>query len=477
MNMRSLLTVGSSILIFGTGPLAAQSVDLPTSKQLIGEVPGHPQRLNSLPMSMAISPGGRYVVTVNAGYGTFESKYEQSLAVLDTQTGALEDFPDDRTLVGATQTLYSGIAFSRDGKHLYASMGSLTLPEGDGKKATGSGVLVYSFNAGKITPERFIPLPLQQLAPGRKTKLIGAVDGDKGVPFPAALAVVGPADPAQERLLVADNLSDDVLLLDPATGKIEKRFDLSESNVVPSTFPIALIAPKQGGRAFVALWNASEIAELDLVNGTVGRKLALLKPSSPIAPGTHPCAFEFSPDEKTLYVALANRDTVAAVDVGPGESHGRFAVKGYFDTRLPGQSYFGAEPEALAVNADGSRLYVANAISDAVAVIDTSKLTRKAAQQGMVEPIGSIPTEWMPMDLAFLPSASGGKLYIATAKGKAPGQMVLPCAQPTRRRASGSCGLTPTSRRCCTARWPRWMRRKLKATCLIGPALCWSPIA
>jgi DNA-binding beta-propeller fold protein YncE len=424
--MRSLLTVGGSILIFGTWPLAAQSVDLPTSKQLIGEIPGHAQRLNSLPMSMAVSPGGRYVVTVNAGYGTFESKYEQSLAVLDTETGVLEDFPDYRTLVGDPQTLYSGLAFSRDGKHLYASMGSLTLPEGDGKKATGSGVIVYSFNAGKIAPERFIPLPLQQLAPGRKTKLIGGFEGDKGVPFPAALAVVGLASPSGERLLVADNLSDDVLLLDPATGGIEKRFDLSESNAVPSTYPIALIAPKQGGRAFVALWNASEIAELNLMNGTVGRKLALLKPNNPIAPGTHPCAFELSPDEKTLYVTLANRDAVAAVDVGPGESHGHFSVKGYFDTRLPGQSYFGAEPEALAINADGSRLYVANAISDAVAVIDTSKLTRKAAQQGMVEPIGFVPTEWMPMDLAFLPSASGGTLYVATAKGKGTGPSGAP---------------------------------------------------
>ena len=75
-----------------------------------------------------------------------------------------------------------------------------------------------------------------------------------------------------------------------------------------------------------------------------------------MTPGTHPCALEFSPDGKTLYVALANRDAVAAVNVGAGQ----FAVKGYFDTRLPGQSYFGAEPEALAVNADGSRLYVAN---------------------------------------------------------------------------------------------------------------------
>ena len=79
-----------------------------------------------------------------------------------------------------------------------------------------------------------------------------------------------------------------------------------------------------------------------------------------MAPGTHPCALEISPDGKTMYVALANRDAVAAVDVG--ERTAEFAVKGYFDTRLPGQSYFGAEPEALAMTADGSRLYVANAI-------------------------------------------------------------------------------------------------------------------
>jgi len=421
MKMKALLTVSGLILAFGAGTFAAQTVDLPTSKQLIGEIPGHPLRLNSLPMTMAISPDGRFVVTVNAGYGTAESHYQQSLSVLDTTTGAVEDFPDERTPIGASQTLYSGLAFARDGRHLYASMGSLTVPDGDGKKATGNGIVVYSFRAGQIAPQRFIPLPLQRLAPGRMTKLIGGVEGNKGIPFPADLAVVGPADPSLERLLVADNLSDDVLQINPSTGVIEKRFDLSESNAVPSTYPIALIVPHHGGRAFVALWNSSEIAELDLQKGTVGRRLALLKPQDPVAPGTHPCAFQLSPDEKTLYVALANRDAVAAVNVGPGEYNGEFSVKGYFDTRLPGQSYFGAEPEALAMNADGSRLYVANAISDAIAVIDPRELTRRAVKQGMVEPIGFIPTEWMPMALAFLPTPIGGKLYVATAKGKGTG--------------------------------------------------------
>ena len=298
MYIKVLLTVAGAALILGPGSIAAQTIDLPTSKQLIGEIPGHPQRLNSLPMSMAVSPDGRYVVTVNAGYGTFESQYKQSLAVLDTQTGALADFPDSRTLAqAAKQTLYSGLAFSRDGKHVYASMGSTSDPLGDGKDKTGSGVVVYSFAAGQIAPERFIPLPLQRLAPGRKTRLIGDAEGDNGVPFPAAIAVIG-SEAGAEELLVAGNLSDDVLLLDAASGAIVNRFDLSESDAVPSTYPVALAVSRDGARAFVALWNASEVVELDLAKGMVGRKLALLKPSSPVAPGTHPCALEFSPDGK-----------------------------------------------------------------------------------------------------------------------------------------------------------------------------------
>jgi DNA-binding beta-propeller fold protein YncE len=411
-------------LVLGPALLSGQTLDLPTSKQLIGDIPGHPQRLNSLPMTMAVSPDKHYVVTVNAGYGTYESQYEESLAVLDTQTGALADFPDSRTLARvAKQTLYSGLAFSRDGSRLYASMGSTSDPLGDGKDATGSAVVVYSFKAGKIEPERLIHLPLEKLAAGRKTNLPGGTESDKGVPFPAAIGVLGPE--GAEKLLVAENLSDNVLLIDAATGSIEKTFDLSESDAVPSTYPVALAVTRDEKRAFVALWNASEIVELDLAKGVVSRKLALLKPSNPVAPGTHPCAFDFSPDGKVLYVALANRDSVAAVNVGAGQ----LSVKGYFDTRLPGQSYFGAEPEALAVNADGSRLYVANAISDAIAVIDTTKLTIEASKQGMVEPIGFVPTEWMPMSIAFLPAASGGKLYVATAKGKGTGPNNYPQRQ------------------------------------------------
>ena len=415
-------------------------LELPTSKAIVGTVPGAPRRINGLPMSMAVSPDGRYVVTVDAGFGTFESGYMQSLSVMDTRTGVVADFPDDRTPVRAKQTLYSGLAFSADGKHLYASMGSTSNPVGDGAKNTGSGVIVYGFAEGKISPERMISIPLQTLAAGRKTKLIGGVDGDLGVPFPAAIADVSykwkgrgkSEDALPEWLLVAGMLSDNVLLLDPKTDQVIQTFDLSESDAVPGTYPIALAVTKDGRRAFVALWNASEVVELDLAKGTVGRKLPLLKPSDPVKPGTHPCALELSPDGKTMYVALANRDAVAAVNVEAGH----FAVRGYFDTRLPGQSYFGAEPEALALNADGSRLYVGNAITDAVAVIDTTKLTAKAAKTGMVEPMGFVPTEWMPMAMAV----SGDKLYVATAKAHGTGPNNFP-----QRQAKGMERALPTT--------------------------------
>lgn len=428
-----LLILGCFALLTAPRTCRAQQtssdrIDLPTSKQLILPVPGDPQNINSLPMSMAVSPDGRYVVTVDAGYGTYESKYMQSLTVYDTRTGALSDFPDNRTPLHAKETLYSGLAFSRDGSHVYASIASLSDPQGKLSGDAGTGVVVYSFHDGRIKAEKLLKIPLQQLAPGHTTLLIGNKPADKGVPYPAAIAVLGSA--GSEKLLVADNLSDDVLLMDAKTGAIEKRFDLAETDAVPSTYPIALAVTADQQRAFVALWNASEVVELDLKNRTVSRKLPLLKPKSPTAAGSHPCALEIAPDGKTMYVALANRDSVAAINIAAGQ----FSAKGYFDTRLPHQSYFGAEPEALAVSPDGTRLYAADAITDAVAVLDTARLKGRAAKQGMVEPIGFVPTEWMPMSMAF----TGGKLYVATAKGKGTGPNNFPQRQADWQKATGT---------------------------------------
>src|SRR5580704_16278988 len=119
-------------LIYAGSALPAQSaqevVNLPTSKQLLVPAPGGPRRVNSLPISLAVSPDGKWVISLNAGFGTAESDYMQSLSVLNTTTGKVQDFPDARTSLRTTQTFFSGLAFSSDGTRVYASFGSMTNP-------------------------------------------------------------------------------------------------------------------------------------------------------------------------------------------------------------------------------------------------------------------------------------------------------------------------------------------------------------
>ena len=399
------------------GPRAGRSIALPSSKSLMEPAPGAPQRTNSLPMAIAISPDGRYVATVNAGFGVAESHGEQSIAVLDAKTGKLVDFPNPHTPRRSPQTLFSGLAFSRDGAHLYAAIASLTNPLPDGGDAVGNGVLVYGFANGRLTEERILGIPLQKLAPGRKQNNLADRPQPEGEanPFPTGLAVA--PGPAGDELLVADNLSDDALLMNAGDGKILHRFDLSTSDTVPASYPIAALTSSDGRRGFVALWNASAIAELDLAGGRVMQMLPLLPPRDPVDPSSHPAAMAWNPDQSVLYVALANRDSVAAISVKSGRP---MRVLGYFDTRLPGQTYFGAAPDAVSLSPDGNRLYAADASLDAIAVFNPHALTAKT--RGPIHAHGFVPTEWYPTAVA----ATADRLYVATGKGQGTGPNNFP---------------------------------------------------
>ncbi|GAC1497554.1 MAG: hypothetical protein NVS1B6_03280 [Steroidobacteraceae bacterium] len=387
---------------------------LPTGKRLLEPVPGTPVRLNSLPMGMAASPDGRYLAILNAGYGTYESQYAQSIALLDTITGRLTDFPELRTRLKAPQTFYQGIAFSADNTHLYASFNSLTAPEAGKPNQTGNSIAVYKIEAGAVLAERLIPVPLQTLTAGKvQNALRRALPAGTAIPAPAGMAPVANRG-GHEQLLVADELSDDALLIDTVTGAIVHRFDLSTAATVPAAFPISVAVTRDGRLGFVALWNGSAVAELDLRSGRILDRLPLMAPLNATAPGSHPAALALSPDEKTLYVALANRDRVASVALqGP-----RLRVRAMFDTRLPGVELFGAIPDAVAVSPDGSRLYAADAGCDAVAVFAvTPEKPGAKLSAAPIRALGYIPTQWYPTALAV----TGRKLYVASAKGAGTG--------------------------------------------------------
>jgi DNA-binding beta-propeller fold protein YncE len=379
---------------------AAQMVQLPNGK-LLGAVPGGPRPINNLPTAVAVSPDGRFAVLLHSGYGAYSSGEKQSLSVLNLETDELTDFPDDRLGSKARQTYFLGLAFSLDGKHIFASMASLTDPLGKKKGSTGNGIAVYGFENGRVVAERFLTLaPRTNIPAGKKRRA-----ELKDVTYPAGLSVGRSG--GEERLLVANNNSDEAVLLNTADGKIIYRFDLSTFQQIPASLPYTTVMTKDGKRGFVSLWNASSVAELDLENGRLLRMIPLRKPEAPLAGGSHPSALLLNGDNSRLYVALTNRDEIAAVDAGSGK------VLSYFSTKLPGQRYGGSDPEYLALSEDERTLFSADAISDSVGVFDLTKTGPGVS----AEAAGFIPTEWYPTVVA----ATGKDLLIASAKGKGSG--------------------------------------------------------
>ena len=102
------------------------SISLSTSKKLTVPAPGRIGSTNSFPATIALSPDGRYAALLNDGYGTQETVATQSIAVLDLKTNQLADYPDKRFGEEAHQSYFLGLVFGADGKHLYASVASIT---------------------------------------------------------------------------------------------------------------------------------------------------------------------------------------------------------------------------------------------------------------------------------------------------------------------------------------------------------------
>jgi DNA-binding beta-propeller fold protein YncE len=405
------MPVGISRVVFFTLALAMatalngqdsqQPVRLPNG-MLLGEVPGNPRITNNLPTAMAFSPDGRFAVILHSGFGAYTSGQKQSLSVLNLESNELNDFPDDRLGERARQTYFLGLAFSLDGKRIFASMASLTDPLGKKKGSTGNGIAVYAFENGRVSPERFLPIAPRTTIPAGKQRR----EEFKDVTYPAGLSIAKNAA-GEERLLVACNNSDEAVLLNSSDGKTIYRFDLSTMKRIPAALPYTTAMTKDGKRGFVSLWNASSVAVLDLEKGTVQRIIPLRKPESPLTGGSHPTALLLNSDGSRLYVALTNRDEIAVLDTASGN------VLSYLSTKLPGQKYGGSDPESLALSPDEKTLFSANAISDSVAVFDLGK---EAPGRDTLA-AGFIAAEWYPTVVGV----SAKDLLIASAKGKGSG--------------------------------------------------------
>jgi YVTN family beta-propeller protein len=118
-----------------------------------------------------------------------------------------------------------------------------------------------------------------------------------------------------------------------------------------------------------------------------------------IPTGGHASGLALSPDRTRLYVANATSDTVSVIDT-PTD-----AVVGAVDLSPYQGAPMGSMPNAVVVSPDGATLYVANGGNNDVAVVDTVSFRIR----------GLIPTAWFPS--AIVVSRDGQSLYVANMKG------------------------------------------------------------
>jgi YVTN family beta-propeller protein len=122
-----------------------------------------------------------------------------------------------------------------------------------------------------------------------------------------------------------------------------------------------------------------------------------------IVGGAHPTAIVVTPSGADAFVAMNGVDRIATVALG-ATPH----VVGGTELRLFDRGPYGTQPTALALSRDGSRLYVALAGLNAVAVID-------ARDPVHLHRLGLIPTGWYPSALAL--AGDDRTLYVLNTKG------------------------------------------------------------
>lgn len=113
----------------------------------------------------------------------------------------------------------------------------------------------------------------------------------------------------------------------------------------------------------------------------------------------HPSGMALCPDGTTLYVANANSDLISVINTRT--DHVIKDINPKPMAELP----FGSAPNALAISGNGKTMYVANGGNNLIAVINLK--TDKV--------IGLIPTGWYPG--AVILSKDGNELFVANVKG------------------------------------------------------------
>jgi len=277
--------------------------------------------LGDLPLNIAVSPDGRRMAVTNNGQSV------HSIQLLDVRT---EKVLHTRIVPKA----WLGLAFSPDGKTLYASGGH------------DNRILVFDTRHDTLRPLAHIPL---------------------GDPWPNP---VGPAglttDKSGDRLFVVTKDDSSLYIIDLHQNSVTEKTPLGAEAYTCTLSP-------DGRWLYISLWGGDKVLRKNLSTGQTDAWPA----------GDNPNELILSPDGRTLYVANANDNSVSVIDTQDGRSLEILNTAPY-PNAPPGSTTNG-----LGLSHDGKTLYVANADNNCLTVFDVSR-------RGKARPKGFIPVGWYP---------------------------------------------------------------------------------
>jgi YVTN family beta-propeller protein len=265
---------------------------------------------------------------------------------------------------------------------------------------------------------------------------------------PQAAAFIGMAfAPGTSTLFVSGGNQDVVYAYDWSNGRATLRDSIilarkPDPRRSGTRYPAGLALSPDGTRLYVAENLADSLAVIDLAAGWVvaryaterypygvavapngdvfvsawgGHTVSAFVPSGSglddagrIRVGRHPSALALNADGSRLFVASGSTDRIAVVD-----TRARRLIK-HLDDPPPEGPAEGSTPNALALSADGKRLFVAEADANAVAIFDLSAVTTNdTTARGDDQLAGRIPVGWYPTALTL----AGDTLWVVNGKG------------------------------------------------------------
>jgi len=313
--------------------------------------------MGDLVLNIVNTPDGEYMIALNSGYN------EHELTIFEIETAAVvERVP--------LPTSWMGMAWSPDGTTLYVS-------GGNDRRGESAPLHVFSYDQGGPPFLTRVDAPVFV-----ETFEWMAGDDPQGVrdfPVDEGAASLGANvfwsgllhHPTRDILYAANRTAGHVVVFNSETGAIEARIRTGVN-------PYDLVLSPDANTLYVSNWASASVSVIDTETHTVRRTIQVDENPNDMTLGS----------DGRLWVACANDNTVVVIDTATERAVGKII------TSMWDKDPAGSTPNYVLLDDDEDTLYVANADNNNLAVIDVTP-----GDESRV--LGFIPTASYPSALAM----------------------------------------------------------------------------